>query len=78
MHFAPDQRRAVAPFHSGRQIVAAADDLAREHGSDAALAASLRAAQSRARDNAAHYCHWREVERLVEWLNAPLGEATRH
>lgn len=70
--------RAPAPFVAGRKVVDAAIDLARDHGADAALAAQLRAAQSRARDNAAQFCLWREVERLVGWLNASDDMATRH
>ena len=66
------------PFLCGRQLVADASALAREFGSDAALAASLRAAQSRARDNKISFCHWREVGRLVAWLNADGSDATRH
>ena len=66
------------PFLSGSRVVATAEALAREFGNEAALAASLRAAQSRARENAVHYCQWREVERLVDWMAAEDSGATRH
>ena len=52
--------------------------LVREFGEDAMLAASMRAMQSRARDNARDYCHWREVERLLSWLDGDAAPATRH
>jgi hypothetical protein len=61
-----------------RRIAEDALALADEFGSDAPLAASVRAVQSRARDNAVAYCHWRSVERLAEWLAAPEYGATRH
>ena len=67
-----------APFVAGRPMVEAALSLARDHGDDAVMAAQLRAAHSRAQDNAAHYCHWREVERLVTWMASPDDCATRH
>ena len=69
-----------SPILTGRKAVEAAEALTREFGEDAAMAAALRAAQSRARDNAVTFCHWREVERLVGWMAG--GEvvvgATRH
>jgi hypothetical protein len=71
-----------SPILSGRKAVEAAEALSREFGADAAMAAQLRAAQSRARDNAVTYCHWREVERLLGWMaggDAATSEgATRH
>lgn len=71
-----------SPILSGRKTVEAAEALSREFGADAAMAAQLRAAQSRARDNAVTYCHWREVERLIGWMDggdaATSEGATRH
>lgn len=61
-----------------RRVAEDALALASEFGSDAPLAASVRAVQSRARDNAVAYCHWRSVERLAEWLATPECGATRH
>ena len=65
------------PFLSGPAALVAATALLREFGDDAAMAAQLRAAQSRARDNLITFCHWREVERMLGWLAAPV-EGTRH
>ena len=70
--------RHYCPIVGGAAVVSAARELAIEHGGDAALAARLRAAQSRARDNAADFCRWREVERTVAWLNDTGEGATRH
>jgi hypothetical protein len=53
-----------SPFLSGRSGVERAEALQRDFGDDAAIAALTRALDARARDNAAEYCHWREVERL--------------
>jgi hypothetical protein len=73
---------APTPFLSGRRMVEDAKALAREFGEDALYAASLRAARSRARDNALAWCHWREVERLVGWMVGSEsdgdGHLTRH
>jgi hypothetical protein len=66
------------PFLSGSAALASATALLREFGEDAAMAAQLRAAQSRARDNLVTFCHWREVERMLGWLAAPFEGATRH
>ncbi len=73
---------APTPFIAGRSMVEDAASLAREFGDDAPYAASLRAARSRARDNALDWCHWREVGRLVGWLSGEgvdgIDAATRH
>jgi len=86
MDFSPGAERdppflslsSIAPLLGGRAVVDAAAELARCHGADAAMAASLRAAQSRARDNAVHFCRWREVERLVGWMQGDGSGATLH
>ncbi len=69
---------STLPFLRGARAVADASALAREFGGDARMAAALRAAQNRARDNSIGFCHWREVERLVAWLDADPTGATRH
>lgn len=66
------------PFMSGRRLVEAAQELAAEFGEDAPLAATMRARESRARDNALSFCRWREVERLFDWLDQDQGSATAH
>ncbi len=68
----------VPPFLSGSAAVTDAASLLREFGSDAAMAAQLRAAQSRARDNSINFCHWREVERLLGWLAGEGVSPTCH
>ena len=68
----------VPPFLSGSAAVNDAASLLREFGGDAAMAAQLRAAQSRARDNSIAFCHWREVERLLGWLTGEGASPTCH
>lgn len=69
---------ATSMLVPSRRVAEDALALADEFGSDAPLAASVRAVQSRARDNAVAYCHWRSVERFAEWLATPDNGATRH
>ncbi len=52
-------------FLGGRFVVEQCEALQREHGVDAAMAAALRVAHSRAQDNAVMFSRWREVERLL-------------
>ena len=79
-HAQPKMDRATHPypFMSGRKLVDTAAALAREFGEDAPLAATMRARESRARDNAVSFCQWREVERLFAWLDQPAQGATSH
>lgn len=74
----PAPRAGFHPIIHGRKVADAAMALTREFGEDAAMAAALRAAQSRAKDNPTTYCHWRDVERLVGWWDAEDSSATRH
>lgn len=74
----PADSALTAGFIHGRAVAEDAVRLAEEYGADAPMAAALRAAHSRARDNAVRFCHWREVERMVTLLAAPPPSATRH
>lgn len=79
--FGPSPAGDAGVFHPivhGRKVADAALALTREFGDDAAMAASLRAAHSRANDNPVTYCHWREVERLVGWWANADVRSTRH
>lgn len=67
----------LSPVIGGRAIVRLAEALSSEHGDDAACAAVLRAAQSRARDNPYSYCQWREVARVLAWMSAPVPVTQR-
>ncbi len=63
------------PYLADRGAVADAASLIDTHGSAAAFEAAMRADRSRAIGNHIHFCHWRQIERLVRLLAAeyPLG-----
>lgn len=47
-------------------------------GEHAGLEAALRAETSRDRGNAIHFCHWRQVERLILMLSTHGVAGTLH
>jgi hypothetical protein len=54
--------------HADARIAGAATELLSQFGSDAASIAEDRARHSRTLGNAWHFCHWRQVGRLVALL----------
>lgn len=50
----------------------------REFGHEAALQAAVRAEQSRGTENILKFCHWRQVERLIDALAADEAQGTIH
>lgn len=69
---------SVPIFLSGRDVVRQAERLRRSHGREAAGAALAEAQAARARDNAVHYCRWRDVERLCALPEQRLGDEALH
>ncbi len=67
-----------SPLLGGRAMVACAEALVREYGVDASAVAALRSAQSIGLDNPYSYCQWREVERVLGWMDAPHHAEVRH
>ncbi len=65
-------------FIAGRGSLADAQDLIREFGGDAALQAAVRAERSRGAENILKFCHWRQVERLIDALAADEPQGTVH
>ena len=65
-------------FISGRSSVSDAQELIREFGPDASLQAAVRAENSRAAENILKFCHWRQVERLIDALAAEEPPGTIH
>jgi hypothetical protein len=65
-------------FIAGRTSLSDAEDLIREFGGEAALQAAVRAEQSRGHENIVKFCHWRQVERLIEALAAEAPPGTIH
>jgi hypothetical protein len=65
-------------FIACRTSVADAEELMREFGVDAALQAAVRAERSREAENILKFCHWRQVERLIDALAAEEPQGTVH
>jgi hypothetical protein len=65
-------------FIASRNSLADAQDLIREFGGEAALQAAVRAEKSREAENILKFCHWRQVERLIDALEADEPQGTIH
>ncbi|QLC27057.1 hypothetical protein HFP57_17785 [Parasphingopyxis algicola] len=61
-----------------REAVFDAAELVAEYGSLASMEAAARASRSREKGNVVHFCRWRQIERLVEWMDSDELEATLH
>ena len=58
-------------FLSGRAALDDALQLVDEYGREAPAVAAERANVSRDRENVRGFCHWRQIERLLELLDSP-------
>lgn len=65
-------------FIAGRDSLADAQDLIAEFGQEAALQAAVRAGKSRGAENILKFCHWRQVERLIDTLANDEPQGTLH
>ena len=65
-------------FINGRVALADATDLVERFGEAAAGEAATRAATSRDAGNVARFCHWRQIERLIDTLAADQAQGTVH
>lgn len=65
-------------FIACRNSLDDAQHLMREFGSEAALQAAVRAERSRGAENILKFCHWRQVERLIDALAADEAPGTIH
>jgi hypothetical protein len=65
-------------FIAGRHSLLDAEALIREYGGEAALQAAVRAEQSRGAENILKFCHWRQVERLIDALADEESRGTVH
>ena len=65
-------------FIAGRNSLADAQELIREFGQEAALQAAVRAEKSREAENILKFCHWRQVERLIDALDTNEPQGTVH
>jgi len=65
-------------FIAGRSSLADAEQLMRDFGQEAQLQAAVRAEQSREAENILKFCHWRQVERLIDALASDEPQGTVH
>jgi hypothetical protein len=65
-------------FIHGRGALADAADLIERFGDDAAFEAAARAERSRDIGNIAHFCHWRQIERVIATLSCDEVLGTIH
>jgi hypothetical protein len=65
-------------FIASRNSVSDAQELIREFGGEAALQAAMRAEKSREAENILKFCHWRQVERLIDALGVDEPQGTIH
>ena len=68
----------IMPFITGRVALADAANLLERFGIHAAAEAAARAAGSRNAGNVARFCHWRQIERVIETLNSREAAGTIH
>jgi hypothetical protein len=66
------------PYLADRTQVSAATELIVRYGVHAAAEASARADASRDVGNHIHFCRWRQVGRLIDWLAAGRASGTIH
>lgn len=67
-----------SPFIAGRLALAEASELMDRFGEDAAFEAAARAERSRDVGNLLHFCHWRQIERVIETLSSDEVRGTVH
>lgn len=66
------------PYISSRAALADATRLIEAHGDDAALEAAALAEGARDRGNVVHFCHWRQIERVIVTLASAESQGTVH
>jgi hypothetical protein len=66
------------PFLADRRAIVDADTLIAMFGDDAGLEAAARADHSRDIGNHVHFCHWRQIERLIVLLSVNRAVGTVH
>ncbi len=67
-----------SPFIAGRLALAEASELIDRFGEEAALEAATRAERSRDAGNVLHFCHWRQIERVIATLSCDEVRGTVH
>ena len=67
-----------SPFIAGRLALAEASELIDGFGDHAGLEAATRAERSRNEGNVLHFCHWRQIERVIATLSSDEVRGTVH
>jgi len=67
-----------SPFIAGRLALAEASELIDRFGEEAVLEAAARAERSRDAGNVLHFCHWRQIERVIATLSSDEVRGTVH
>jgi hypothetical protein len=67
-----------SPFIHGRVALADAAELMERFGDDAGYEAAARAERSRDVGNVEHFCHWRQIERVIATLSSEEIIGTIH
>ena len=67
-----------SPFINGRRALADAALLLETYGDDAGFEAAARAEDSRDKGNVMHFCHWRQIERVIATLSEQEVRGTVH
>lgn len=65
-------------YIASRAALADACQLIDSFGDDAALEAAMRAEGARDRGNVVHFCHWRQIERVIVTLASNEAVGTVH
>jgi head-tail adaptor len=65
-------------FIHGRVALTDAAELIEAYGEQAALEAAVRARRSRNDGNVSRFCHWRQIERVIEALSSEEATGTIH
>lgn len=68
----------LLPYLADRSQVSAATELIVRYGVHAAAEAEARAGASRDVGNHIHFCRWRQVGRLIDWLATGRAVGTVH
>lgn len=66
------------PYLADQAQVADAHELMRRYGEDAGFQAASRAQSSRDLGNTAHFCRWRQIERLIVLMSVNRAVGTIH
>ena len=67
-----------SPVIAGRLALAEATELIDRFGDHAGLEAATRAERSRNAGNVLHFCHWRQIERVIATLSSDEVRGTVH